>query len=412
MVPPRRRPPWQPAKPDRTPPVRPERGTAANRRANPIKPDRATPAEPGRRTPPRAEIETTRQSRKRISVGEGLGLLAGFAALAAGGIAAGLELERRFVTKRIYHRADRDEEDFFGLRSDGPILTTSDGVLLHTEIDEADVDDPERPTLVFVHGYALSLDCWHFQRKYFRGRFRQVFYDQRSHGRSGRSDPEGCRIPRLADDLAAVLDELTGDRPVILIGHSMGAMTIMHLAGMRPEWFGSRVNGVALFSTSAGEMADYSPIRGLPGRAFARIAQPLMATLNRIPELVERGRKAGSDIGYVVTRRMAFGSPDAPVSWVEFVSEMLGRTPLEVVADFYPAFAELDEYDAFKALNRIPTAVVCGIEDMITPIEHTDRIIELLPEAESLRLERCGHLGIIERHTEFNQVLERLIARS
>ncbi len=386
MAPPRRRPPRQPARPDRAIPPKPA-------------------------IPPRKELEARPQP-GRISLGEGLGLLAGFAALAAGGIAAGLELERRFVTKRIYHRAERDEEDFFGLRSDGPILTTADGVLLHTEIDEADVDDPERPTLVFVHGYALSLDCWHFQRKYFRGRYRQVFYDQRSHGRSGRSDPEWCRIPRLADDLAAVLDELTGDRPVILIGHSMGAMTIMHLARIRPDWFGDKIKGVALFSTSAGEMADYSPIRGLPGRAFTRIAQPLMATLNRIPELVEKGRKAGSDIGYVVTRRMAFGSPDAPVSWVEFVSEMLGRTPLEVVADFYPAFAELDEYEAFETLRPLPTAVICGIDDMITPIEHTDRIIQLLPDAESHRLDRCGHLGIIERHSEFNQVLDRLIARS
>jgi pimeloyl-ACP methyl ester carboxylesterase len=390
MAAPRRRPPRQPAKPDRV-----------------------IPAKPARATPPRAEIESAGRSRGRISVGEGLGLLAGFAALAAGGIAAGLELERRFVTKRIHRRSEgRVEEEFFGLRSDGPILTTADGVLLHTEIDEADVDDPDRPVLVFVHGYALSLDCWHFQRKYFRGRYRQVFYDQRSHGRSGRSDPEWCRIPQLADDLAAVLDELTGDRPVILIGHSMGAMTIMHLAAIRPEWFGPRIKGVALFSTSAGEMADYSPIRALPGRAFTRIAQPLMATLNRIPELVEKGRKAGSDIGYVVTRRMAFGSADPPVAWIEFVSEMLGRTPLEVVADFYPAFAELDEYAAFEVLRQLPTAVVCGIDDVITPIEHTDRIIQLLPEAESHRLDQCGHLGIIERHSEFNQVLDRLIARS
>lgn len=348
----------------------------------------------------------------RIGIGEGLGLLAGFAALAAGGVAAGLELERRFVTKRIKSRAGRSDEDFFGVRSDGPILTTADGVLLHTEIDEPADENPDQPILVFVHGYALSLDCWHFQRKYLRDRYRQVFYDQRSHGRSGRSDPERCRIPQLADDLAAVLDELTGDRPVILIGHSMGGMTIMHLARIRPEWFGSKIKAVALFSTSAGEMADHSPIRALPGRTFSRIAQPLMATLNRVPELVEKGRKAGSDIGYVVTRRMAFGSVDAPVAWVEFVSELLGRTPLEVVADFYPAFAELDEFDGFEVLRKVPTAVVGGIDDVITPIEHTDKIINLLPDAETHRLERCGHLGIIERHSDFNQVIDRLIARA
>ena len=98
--------------------------------------------------------------------GAGLGLVAGVAALAAGGVAVGLELERRIVNKRIERSAEKDDEQFFGLRSAGP-----------------DVDHPGRRraahrdrrgriedlTIVFVHGYALSLDCWHFQRKHFRG---------------------------------------------------------------------------------------------------------------------------------------------------------------------------------------------------------------------------------------------------
>ena len=157
-------------------------------------------------------------------------------------------------------------------------------------------------------------------------------------------------------------------------------MTIMHLALSHPDLFGPQVKGVALFSTSAGEMADYSPVRAIPGWAFSKVAPPLLAGLNRVPELVQRGRQAGSDLGYVVTRRMAFGS-DVPANLVELTSEMLGETSLEVVADFYPTFSELDEYAAFDVLARVPCAVVGGIDDMITPIEHTDKIIELLPDA-------------------------------
>ena len=51
-----------------------------------------------------------------------------------------------------------------------------------------------------------------------------------------------------------------------------------------------------------------------------------MAGLNRIPELVSQGRRAGSDLGYVVTRRMGFGS-DVPPRYVDFASEMLGEIP-------------------------------------------------------------------------------------
>ena len=89
---------------------------------------------------------------------------------------------------------DLDDEPFFTLRSSGPEVVTPDGVRLHTEVDELPVDGGDSPagaedplTLVLVHGYALSLDCWHFQRKRFRNTIRMVLYDQRSHGRSGRS---------------------------------------------------------------------------------------------------------------------------------------------------------------------------------------------------------------------------------
>src|ERR671911_342618 len=326
----------------------------------------------------------------RSRIAKGLGFITGVGALAAGGIAAGLELERRFVTKRILRETSDESENFFGLRADGPKIITPDGVVLHTEVDEVDEADAGDPTLVFVHGYALSLHCWHFQRKHFRGQYRQVLYDLRSHGRSSRSDRQHCRIPQLADDLAQILDEVVGDRPVILIGLAMGGMTIMRLVQSQPERFGSQIRAVALFSTAAGEMAEHSPIPRLPGRTFARVAEPMLAALNRIPELVEHGRRAGSDLGYVVTRRFAFAS-DVPPSYVEFVSEMLAQTPLEVVADFYPAFAELDEYKAFQVL---------------------DRILELLPDTDARRLAHCGHLGMIEHSGVCNEVLDGLVKRA
>jgi pimeloyl-ACP methyl ester carboxylesterase len=354
---------------------------------------------------PRPTRSTPTSARNPLA--EGVGLLAGFLALAAGGVAVGLELERRVVSKRIPRSTQDDVAKLLALRSPGPPVTTPDGVVLHTEVDDGAAEDL---TLVFVHGYALNLDCWHFQREHFLGKIPQVFYDQRSHGRSTRSDADLCRIPQLSLDLEQILDEVVPPGPVVLVGHSMGGMTIMHLAQSRPELFGTRILGVALFSTSAGEMADYSPIKGLPGRTFSRIAEPLMATLNRVPELVDKSRRAGSDLGYVVTRRMAFGSP-APASYVEFVSEMLAETSLDVVADFYPSFAELDEYAALATMSEIETAVVGGEEDMITPIEHTARIMELLPSARATRVPDCGHLGMIEHHKVFNDVLDDLVAR-
>jgi pimeloyl-ACP methyl ester carboxylesterase len=362
-----------------------------------------------------AVAQAATPARKRAGA---FGLAASVLALAGGGIALGLELERRIVSKRLHaERDDADDEPFFSLRSSGPEVVTPDGVRLHTEVDELPADGGASPagpeddvTLVLVHGYALSLDCWHFQRKHFRNKIRIVLYDQRSHGRSSRSAGELCRVPQLAEDLLQVLDEVVGEGPVVLVGHSMGGMTIMHLALTHPELFGTRIRGVALFSTAAGEMADYSPIRGLPGRTFGRIAQPTMAALNRIPEVVERGRTAGSDLSFVFTKKGSYGS-DVPPSYVEFMNQMLGQTPMSVISDFYPAFAELDEYDAFSVLATVETAVIGGEDDAITPIRHTDKIIELLPGADVRRLPDCGHMGMIEHHGTFNEVLTDLITR-
>jgi pimeloyl-ACP methyl ester carboxylesterase len=154
-------------------------------------------------------------------------------------------------------------------------VVSDDGVTLHVEVDEP--AEPTREatsllTVVLVHGYALSLDCWHFQRLALRRTHRLVSYDQRSHGRSGRSSSEHCTIEQLGRDLAAVLDEVTGPGPVAVVGHSMGAMAIMALAEHRPEEFGTRVRAVAMISTTAGGLdAEALGLPGLPGRFLQRL---------------------------------------------------------------------------------------------------------------------------------------------
>lgn len=342
------------------------------------------------------------------------GQVAGLVALTAGGVVAGFELEKRIVGSRFRRPGESGLGTLHGAARD---VVTSDGVRLHVEVDEPQ-DHPgaasgwEGLTVVLVHGYCLDMDCWHFQRQHLRGRARIVAYDQRSHGRSGRSESDQCRIPRLADDLAQILDEVIGDGPVVLLGHSMGGMTIMNLARRRPDLLAERVAGVGLLCTASGNMADFSPVPGIDGRFLSRIAAPLLTTLNRIPVVVSRAREAGSDIGYVATKKFAFGS-SAPVDLVEYVATMLGRVPLDVVADFYPAaFAELDEEAAMAELARVETLVIGAEQDSITPVEHTRRIIELLPGADAVVLERAGHLAMMEHAEEVNRHIDDLIDRA
>ena len=183
-------------------------------------------------------------------------------------------------------------------------VRTDDGALLTLVLDGADPREAE-VTVVLAHGWTLthhSFDDVVDRLLEQHPGLAVVRWDQRDHGRSttGRAGLAPS-VRRLGDDLATVLAASRPAGALVLGGHSMGAMTIMHLALSYPDLFGPQVKGVALFSTSAGEMADYSPVRAIPGRVFSRVAPPLLAGLNRVPELVQRGRQAGSDLGYVVT---------------------------------------------------------------------------------------------------------------
>ena len=109
------------------------------------------------------------------------------------------------------------------------------------------------------------------------GEHRLVFYDQPGHGRSSRLKSGDYDIAALGRSLAAVLDATVPDGHIILVGHSMGGMTIMAFAEQYPEWFGSRVTGVVLMSTSAGlfDKRQDRPCRSLVARASAPVLPAL-----------------------------------------------------------------------------------------------------------------------------------------
>ena len=337
--------------------------------------------------------------------------LAGIAAAALGTVAAGavagLAAEKRLVRGR---RLDAGDAEAFGtLRSAPRTVLTDDGVRLHAEVDE--VTWPSTtvgPTLVFVHGYALNHDCWHFQRAHFRGVHRMVFYDQRSHGRSGRSPEGNATIDQLGHDLERVINELAPTGEVILVGHSMGGMSIMALAEHHPEMFGDRVVGLALISTTPGGLKSHALVPFVPARLLGQITPRVVAGLARAPGLVDGARRAGSDLGFVVTGRFAFGK-QVPASYVGFVEEMLAQTPFEVLAEFFPNFDALDKFAVLTAFARVPTLVLCGGKDRITSIGHSRKMAKLIEGAQLVECVDAGHMVILESADEVNTALERMI---
>ncbi len=185
-----------------------------------------------------------------------------------------------------------------------------------------------------------------------------------------------------------MLDELVPDGPVVLVGHSMGGMAIMAFAERHPELFAERVAGVALVSTSAGGLKTHRIIsRLIPDSVGWQIGPRLMAGLALAPELVDRVRRRGSNIGFLVADQFAFGG-DVPASYVEFVDNMLAATSFEVLAQFFPNFDTLDKFAALEEFARVPTYVISGTKDVLTSIEHSRKMASRIPELDPGRVPR------------------------
>ena len=322
------------------------------------------------------------------------GITTGVAAAAVGAVIAA----EKIALGRIRLQPDPAANEPFGLVHGRPVeVIADDGVLLHAEVS-GNEDAPV--TVVFCHGYCLSQDVWHYQRLALAEETRLVLYDQRGHGRSGRGDSDRASIDQLGTDLAAVLAATApGDGPVVLVGHSMGGMTIMALADQRPELFESKVVGVVLIST-ASHGVDAANLMPPAMRPAARYATPALlrgAASGWRAALTERIRAAGGDLAFLTTRYVGFGTANASPAIVDFIERVIRGTPIGVIADFYIALLEHDKRAALGTLGRVPVIVITGDEDRLLPAAKAVALAAAIPGARLVRVPCTGHAVILER---------------
>jgi pimeloyl-ACP methyl ester carboxylesterase len=335
------------------------------------------------------------------------GLVAGAAAASAGALVAA----ERIAVARIHGRGDPESGERFGeLRGRPLTVLTQDGVPLHVEIN----GPPAAPlTVVFCHGYTLNQDCWHFQRRDLSAH-RLVFWDQRDHGRSGRSQAGVASVDQLGTDLKAVIDAVApGDAQVVLVGHSMGGMTIMALAQQQPDLFGTKVVGAVLISTAARGLEDGSPWMPGPVRPVLSRALPVVlngAAKGRRAILVERSRRL-TDLTFLSTRMIGFGDGQVSPAVVAFLGQMISSTPIEVVARFGQALLLCDERDSLATLGRVPVTVLVGEKDRLIAPRLGIELAMDIPGSHLVWVPGGGHALILERPELVNEAITSLLGR-
>jgi pimeloyl-ACP methyl ester carboxylesterase len=352
-------------------------------------------------------------SRRLTLTGIGIGLAAAGTTAAAKVVAD--RLARGLKTAKALDSLDTYEVE----PTAEVVVLAEDGVALHVEIDEPDVrpaglpKGAPVPTVVFCHGYTLSLRSWVFQRRALKAAgYRVVLWDARGHGRSGAGSKESYEIDQLGHDLYAVIAAVVPRGPIVLVGHSMGGMTLMALAAHHPELIKKRVIGVAFVSTSPGGISAVSWGLGkVLGKAVHRLGPFAVGQLAGRQGLVNSVLKAGREVEEYFVDLYSFASP-VPLSLVRLTADMIFKTRIEVISDFMETFDKHDKREALEQFIGVETLVLNGVQDMLTPPEHSQEIVALIPGAEHVLVNDAGHIIMLEHGDVVSEQLLALIGRA
>nr|WSX21021.1 alpha/beta hydrolase [Streptomyces tubercidicus] len=262
-------------------------------------------------------------------------------------------------------------------------ITSADGARVYTE-----AHGPESaPAIVLAHGWTCSTAFWAPVVRDLATDHKVIVYDQRGHGRSPATGPAGHSTHALADDLVAVLEAtLTTDERAVLGGHSMGGMTIM-AAAERPQ-LRERAAAALLCSTaSAGLPAESTvfPLRSPQGR-------------RRAHGLMLRSRAPLGPISPLTRRALKYATmgPGATAEQIEACVRIVHGCPSGVRARWG---AVLDSLELTGGAGRLelPTAVLAGTADRLTPLVQARRLASVLPDFRGLtELPGRGHMTPIE----------------
>jgi pimeloyl-ACP methyl ester carboxylesterase len=279
-------------------------------------------------------------------------------------------------------------------------IESADGTRLY---GEAFNEDGSGPLVILVHGWTEELSIWGpVIDQLAQAGLPTVAYDLRGHGRSQQATSDDYSLERFGEDVEAILAAVAVDsREAVIVGHSMGGMAIA--AWAEHHRVADRVRAVALVNTGLVDLVTGHLLFGeaaarfnskLAGRLFLGVSAPLPAV--------------SSPIAHTLIRHVAFG-PSADLAQIAFYERMLLATPPKVRSACGDAMADMDLLDAAELLD-VPTLVVAGDRDRLTPPAHARRIAERLPRSAGLvQLEATGHMSLLERPHELAEALLELI---
>ncbi|MGH3492211.1 MAG: alpha/beta fold hydrolase [Sciscionella sp.] len=283
----------------------------------------------------------------------------------------------------------------------------ADGTALH--VAEEGSSSPGAPCLVLLHGWTQDHTCWDRVvanlRERSGGQLRILRYDHRGHGGSAPALQGSATIGVLADDLAELLASRLPTGQMVLAGHSMGGATVMALAERHPHLVG-RIAGIAYVSTTSGGLSGLT--LGLPRQVAQLVYRGEPALSKRVSKSDREIMLRHSAVLAPLVRRTAFGRKPRRVDVADTAAQ-IGRCHPASAVGLLDSLLAHDRVEVLDGLRHVPSVVLVGSRDRLTPLRHARMIASRLPDAEFVIYPEAGHMLPVERADEVSSRIAALL---
>ncbi|MGL5442783.1 MAG: alpha/beta fold hydrolase, partial [[Mycobacterium] stephanolepidis] len=181
--------------------------------------------------------------------------------------------------------------------------------------------------------------------------------------------------------------------------------------GRHPEQYGRRIVGVGLIASAAEGLSHTAIGEGLRNPAL----RVLRTAVHYAPRPAHHGRGAVKSLVGPVLQAASYGGQRVSPTLVRFSERMIHQTPVTTIVDFLRALEEHDETAALPTIAPLPSLVVCGDTDMLTPLVQSESMAAQLGSKghnELILVRESGHLVQLEHPGIVNDGIDRLVRRS
>lgn len=290
-------------------------------------------------------------------------------------------------------------------RREGVMVDGADGSRLRLEIEGR----ADGPILLLTHGWGMSSRIWADASASLSDRFGVAAWDLPGAGLSTRPT-RGWSIEGFADDLKAVIDRLPEDRPVVVVGHSIGGMTTQTFCARHPEMLNGRVAGVVLENTT-----HHNPLRTMILSGLVTALRPLIELMMRLDIILSplvwlmnwQSYLSGST--HLAMRIAGFGAWPTRAQ-LDLSSRLPTLTSPAVQAHGNLAMIRWSVTDRLPDVS-VPTLVLVGGRDVVTKDHAGEFIAQAIPHANLVRIPEAGHMGPVERNEVYVEAVARFAAQ-